>query len=177
MNRLTAKLSDLTLVVSSFFLFAMMIHVSLDVFFKYVMNKPIAGTLEIVSTYYMVTAVFLPLAVVELTRSSIAVDFAYQFMPRAMKILCMLLVLVGSAAVYFVLAYSSLGDALRSFRINEQLMGQIYITVWPSRFVLPVSFLLAGLVCVVHLIGFVLDPQARDRLLEPQEAESAANDG
>lgn len=177
MNRLMAKLSDLTLVVSSVFLFAMMIHVSLDVLFKYAMNKPIVGTLEIVSTYYMVAAVFLPLAVVELTRCSIAVDFAYQFMPRAIKILCMVLVLVGSAAVYFVLAYSSWGDALRSLRINEQLMGQIYITVWPSRFVLPFSLMLAGLVCVLHLVNFVLDPLARERLLAHNQAESVKSDG
>ena len=175
MHRFLKRLSDVTIFIASIVLFAMMVHVSADVVMKYAFSQPIAGTLEIVSTYYMVAAVFLPLAVVELTRASIAVDVAYRFMPRAMKAFCMLLVLAGSATVYFVLAHTTWGPAVRSWQINEQMMGQVYVTVWPSRFVLPVSFVLAGLVCLAHLYGFLTSREVRKRLLAPHETVEPAD--
>ena len=81
MNRILGHLSNLTLILSGLFLFAMMVHVTVDVALRYAMNSPIPGTLEIVSAYYMVAGVFLPLAAVELARASIAVDAAYQCRP------------------------------------------------------------------------------------------------
>ena len=42
----------------------MAIHVTADVFMKYLFRHPIVGTLESVTYYYMVAAVFLPLAAV-----------------------------------------------------------------------------------------------------------------
>jgi TRAP-type C4-dicarboxylate transport system permease small subunit len=164
-QRVFRRMSVLTVTVSGIFLFAMMIHVSADVVLKYAMNKPIPGTLEVVSAYYMVAGVFLPIAAVELTRTSISVDVAYQFMPRGMQTACMVLVLAGSAAVYLVLAYTSAGDALRSFRIREVMMGNVLVSVWISRFVLPVSFLLAGAVCVYQLFCFLTDQNERNRLM------------
>lgn len=171
MKRILAHLSNLTLLLSGLFLFAMMVHVAADVALRYAMNSPIPGTLEIVSAYYMVAGVFLPLAAVELARASIAVDAAYQFMPRVMKASCMTMVLTLSAAVYLVLAYTSWGDAMRSFRINEQMMGQHFVTVWPSRFVLPVSFFLAGVICVAYLYQFFTDKEVRAKLVGVHDVE------
>jgi len=167
------RLSNLTLIVSGVFLFAMMVHVTGDVVMKYALNKPIPGTLEIVSAYYMVAGVFLPIAAVELVRAQISVDVLYQYLPRAMQIFCMLLVLVGAFAVYAVLAYTSFGDAMRSWRIREVMMGNVLVSVWASRFVLPVSFALAAAVSLYQLVLFLTDAGARRELLsvvEPQEA-------
>lgn len=171
LDAITKRLSNLTLIISSIFLFAMMVHVSADVALKYVMNRPIPGTLEIVSAYYMVAGVFLPIAAVELTRSSIGVDVAYQYFPPWMKMLCMLMVLTGSTAVYFLLAYTSFGDAMRSFRIREVMMGNVMVSVWLSRFVLPISFGMAGLVCLYQLWTFLTDAQARANLMSIHPTE------
>jgi len=171
------RCSTFALIISGLFLFAMMIHVAADVVLKYAINKPIPGTLEVVSTYYMVAGVFLPIAAVEFTRQSIAVDVAYQFMPRSMQVFCMVLVLVGSAAVYFVLSYVGYGEAMKSFRINEQLMGQVAVIVWPSRFVLPIGFFLAGLVCGWYLHGFLTSAKVREKLLALHYIEDEVTDG
>lgn len=177
MKWLLERLSSLALIISGMFLFAMMIHVASDVALKYAINKPIPGTLEVVSAYYMVAGVFLPIAAVELTRQSIAVDVAYQFMPRWMQVFCMALVLTGSAAVYFMLAYTGTGDAMKSWRINEQLMGQVAVIVWPSRFVLPIGFFLAGLVCIWYLYGFLTSAQIRERLLALHDIDEELDHG
>ena len=168
------RLSDVCLIVSGILLLAMMLHVTADVFMKYAFNKPIQGTLEIVSAYYMVAGVFFPIAAVELTRTSIGVDVAYQFMPRWMKIACMAITLLGCSAVYLVLAWTSLRDALRSYAIGEVMMGTVLVSVWPSRFVLPISLVLAGMVCVVYLIALFTSPIQRERLIAldaPPEGE------
>lgn len=165
------RLSDLSVAISTIFLFAMMVHVSLDVLLKYVINQPIPGTLEIVSAYYMVAGVFLPIAMVELTRASIVVDVAYQFMPTPMKAFCICLALVSSALVYFLLGWTSWGDALRSLAIDEKLMGTILVSVWPSRFILPFSFVLAGLVCLWHLYRFATSAAVRDDMINAKEPE------
>jgi len=165
------RLSDLGLGLATLFLLAMMIHVSADVVLKYVLNRPIPGTLEIVSAYYMVGGVFLPIAMVEILRASISVDVAYQFMPRGMKAFCMFFGILASAAVYLVLAWTSWGDAMRSLTINEVMMGTVMVSVWPSRFVLPFSFLLAGAVCLWYLYQFFTSEEVRTRLIEAKEAE------
>jgi TRAP-type C4-dicarboxylate transport system permease small subunit len=165
------RLSDLSVVVSTIFLFAMMVHVSLDVLLKYVVNKPIPGTLEIVSAYYMVAGVFLPIAMVEIMRASIVVDVAYQFMPHAMKAFCIFLALFASALVYFILGWTTWGDALRSLSINEKMMGTVMVSVWPSRFILPFSFLFAGLVCVWHMYRFATSAVVREDMINAKEPE------
>lgn len=149
----------------------MMVHITADVALKYIFNWPIPGTLEIVSAYYMVAAVFLPIAVVELYRSSISVDTMYQFLPRSIKFLCMVLVFVASAVVYLTLAWTSWGDALRSFAVGEVMMGTVSVSVWPSRFLMPVSLFMAGIVCLWHLGRLLFTQQGRDELIavtEPQ---------
>lgn len=158
-------LANLLLEISGLFLLVMMLHVCADVGMKYMFNKPVQGTLEIVSYYYMVGAVFLPLAFVELTRGSVSVDLFFDMMPRAMQVACMFLVLALCIAAYGGLAWVSWNDALRSFARSEVVMGPITVPIWPSRFVLPASFGLGALVCAFHLVRFVTSRPARERLL------------
>lgn len=165
------RLSTMLLIFGGGVLFAMMIHVSADIAMKYTMNQPITGTLEIVSAYYMVGGVFLPMAAVEMTRSSISVDVIYQFFPGWMKLFCMLLVLVGSICFYLVLAYTSLGDSIRSFQIDEKILGTTVVRIWPGRFLLPIGLALAGAVCVFQLYGLLTDEKVRADLLGIHETE------
>ena len=44
------------------------VHVCLDVGSRYLFNLPLAGTTEMVAKYYMVGAVFLPLAYCQIRR-------------------------------------------------------------------------------------------------------------
>jgi TRAP-type C4-dicarboxylate transport system permease small subunit len=160
-----AWLSNRLLDISALLLLGMMLHVCADVAMKYLFNRPIQGTLEIVSYYYMVWAVFLPLALVELTRGAVSVELFFNMFPRPMQILCIALVLVLCAAAYAGLARITWLDALRSWNRNEVVMGPVTVVIWPSRFVLPISFALAGLVCLWHFLRLLLSAQARAELI------------
>ena len=170
-NRILERITEACLWISGLFLFAMMIHVTADVTLKYLINKPIPGTLETVSAYYMVGGVFFPIAAVELVRSSIVVDVAYQFMTWNMKAVCIFLGLVAAVLVYFMLAWTSWGDALRSLAIREVMMGTVLVSVWPSRFVLPVGYIAAGTVCLWQIYTFITSPDYRAQLIDAKEPE------
>ena len=136
-------------------LLLMMIHISVDVFMKYVFNAPLQGTLEIVSSYYMVLGVFLPLPLVEWRRQAILVDIVFVQMPRWMKLGCVVLVLAVMAALYGAFAWQTWLDAVRAYSRNEIAMGPAATVIWPSRFVLPLGFALAGVIALWHLAGVV----------------------
>jgi TRAP-type C4-dicarboxylate transport system permease small subunit len=137
-------------------LLLMMVHITADVFMKYVFNAPLQGTLEIVSSYYMVLAVFLPLPLVEWRRQAILVDVVFMQMPRWMKLGCVVVVLAVMAALYGAFAWQTWNDAVRAFTRNEIAMGPAQTVIWPSRFVLPLGFGLAGLIALWHLAGVVI---------------------
>lgn len=168
----TAKrLSNAGVWIAGLTTMAMMIHITVDSVLR-LFNIPIRGTVEIVSAYYMVAAVFLPIAVVELYHQSISVDTVYQYLPRKLKFASMVVVFGASATVYLMLAWTSWGDSVRSFQVGEVVMGTIPIIIWPSRFLMPVSLVLAGAVCLWHLWRLITSTQAREELMAihgPQE--------
>lgn len=163
-----AWLSNLLLELAGALLLVMMVHVCADVGMKYFFRQPIQGTLEIVSYYYMVGAVFLPVAFVELTRGAVSVDLFFNMMPRPVQVACMVLVLVACAGAYGLVAAITWGDALRGYARGEVVMGPISVVIWPSRFVLPASFALGAFVCAIHALRLILSRQARAALLAGQ---------
>ncbi|WP_375572715.1 TRAP transporter small permease [Seohaeicola saemankumensis] len=158
-------LADRLLDISALLLLIMMVHVCADVGMKYIFNRPIQGTLEVVSYYYMVWAVFLPLALIEMTRSAVSVELFFNMFPRPMQVICIALVLLACAVTYAGLSWITLLDALRSFSRSEVVMGPVTVAIWPSRFILPISFALAGFVCLWHLVRITVSSEARAELI------------
>ena len=98
----------------------MMSHVCVDVFLRFVLGYQIEATIEIVSAYYMVALVFLPLAYVERNDGHIAADLVVQQLPPAARLVLRrvagLIVLICMA----VLFYCSLVEA-----VNRTLEGEL----------------------------------------------------
>ena len=107
MVRLAEKLTRLLAWVSGLVVLLMMFHVMIDVLGKYLFNAPLPGTAEVVAAYYMIGAVFLPLAYVEAAGGSIVVEVIYeQVSPRAQKVMLVAADII-SAVYYSVLAWFS----------------------------------------------------------------------
>lgn len=152
----------------------MMLHVTADVLLKYFFNMPIQGTLEITAYYYMVAIVVMPMAFVELTRQSIAVDLFYQMAPRKLQVALTFIVLLASAIGYGGLAWITWPDALISFGKREIVMGSVNIVIWPARFLLPIALFITTLVCIMHMIRMFIDPEVRARLIAIHTADPDA---
>ena len=142
---------------------AMMAHVVLDVASKWLFNFPLDGTLEIVSYYYMVGLIFLPLAYVQRRRSHIVAEiFTQNLNPRiraGLEAVVSLLMFVY--AVIFV--WATAVEAVRKTAELEYLEAtELFIVIWPTRWFLPVGFGLMGLYALVQAAQHARDAMARD---------------
>lgn len=131
----------------------MMIHICADVMLKYVLSKPLSGTLEIVSGYYMIITIFAPLAMVELRREAIVVDAFFGYFNKRVQYVCIILSFLVALAVFSAFAYQTTLDAMHAFKIGERAMGTAEIPIWPARIIMPVSFALAAIVTLFQLIA------------------------
>lgn len=117
----------------------MMIHINLDVLSRYFLNTPIPGTLEFVSNYYMVAAVFLPLAMVERQNAHISVELVTQHLRPRPRTIVIGLTCIVSALFFAAFTWQSWSDAVQKFWLGEYIRGQISVINWPSRFLLPIG--------------------------------------
>jgi TRAP-type C4-dicarboxylate transport system permease small subunit len=133
--------------------FLMMVHVSADVTGRSFFNRPLEGTTEIVSAWYMVAVCYLPWA--WLTRNDnhiVAGVFERIGTPRfgfwlevGVKIL--MIVYVG------VFAWQTWMRAIQQTQAGEvwEAAGR-FIPVWPMRWVLPAAAALMGVYLVLRVI-------------------------
>jgi TRAP-type C4-dicarboxylate transport system permease small subunit len=129
----------------------MMLHVSLEVVMRYVFNAPMVGTLETVSYYYMVGAVFLPLALVERRGEHIRVDLVVRFLPAGVQLGLYVFACLVGLAFFAMLFRQSLIDAWRATVGLETIMSNYIFYIWPSRWALPLGFLGALLAIAANL--------------------------
>tara|TARA_R110000787_G_scaffold6137_10_gene21755 strand:- start:15832 stop:16422 length:591 start_codon:yes stop_codon:yes gene_type:complete len=147
----------------------MMIHVVADIIAKYLFNSPIEGTLEVVSAYYMVAVVFLPLAIAELRREHIIVDMFIRHFAFTPRVYTYVLTGLITAGFYGLLAYETGEAALHALKINEVMMGTSFVVVWPSRWFLPIGFGAITLAILFHVLQAILRPdEFRNAVAEPE---------
>lgn len=137
----------------------MMMHVTADSASKYFLKLPIEGTLEIVSQYYMVACVFLPLALVELRGEQVRVDLFVRLVAPRAAYACYVVTAILTGVFFASLAYYTGKEAIRSFQINEVMMGTSYVVIWPSKWLLPISFGVVALAVAFRLLQALLYPR------------------
>lgn len=153
LGRVIGALSRGATILGGLAIALMMLHVSADVVMRYVFNRPMPGTLTVVTYYYMIFATFLPLAFAERRRSHISVEILTDLMPARPRHHLQGWMLLLTATVMGLLAWRTLDAALKAHRLGaSQLQGDTAIPVWPAYFALPVG---AGLMAAVLLLRFL----------------------
>ena len=146
------------MVVAGIGLILMMVQTTMDVAADNLWQHPIPGNLEIISVYHMVLVVFLPLAFVEWQHENIQVDLLWQVLPRLLQRLSLIFGYLLGAGFFAILAWQTYLDAINALAKNELMMGNVYVMVWPAKFVLPVGFASIFLVSMRHAAHAVFDP-------------------
>lgn len=155
---LVQRLAGALAVVSCIGLMLMMLQTTVDVLSNNLLGRPIEGNAEIIAAYYMVMIVFLPLAFVELRHEHINADLLVRmFPPIAQRLLYALAGLI-SLAFFGILVWQSTIDAMRAMRIDEVMMGSIYIPIWPAKMSLPLGFGAIFLALLVNVLKALTDP-------------------
>lgn len=152
LERLLHRLSIILMVIAAIAILLMTFHITADVFMKVFLHKPIVGTLEVVTYFYMVACIFLPLAHVQSDGTPILVElFTQNLRPGAIARLDALGELL--TAVYLgMFAWWGGALALRKTAIGETIDATYFeLPIWPMRWVLVGSCALAALVALLQV--------------------------
>lgn len=149
LDRTIHVFSRVLLIFGTVAILMMALHVTADVVGRLAASRPIYGTTEIVSFYYMVAVVCLPLAYIELRDEHITVDVFYLHMPMWLKRTVFVFACLVTAGFFALFAYQSWHDSLRAMATRDMVMGNAMIEIWPSRFFMPIGF---GLLVVAALL-------------------------
>lgn len=155
-ERLLGLIASALMLVRGLALVAMMVHVTVDVVGKYFFNAPVPVTLEMVSNYYMVAVVFLPLGAVERAGGNIHVELVYAALPRLGRRLLDVLAYGLGAVFFWMLTSATWRVAVRKFEVGEFIMGSYSVIIWPSRFLVPVGAALITAMLVLKLVRSAL---------------------
>lgn len=152
-DRLVTLISRAVALIGGLAVALMMVHVTLDVLFRYVLNRPLAGTLTMVTYYYMILAAFVPLAFVERRGAHISVEVFTALMPPAATRAVSLLTGLLTMAVMGLLAWRGGDAAMQAMRKGlAQVQGSTEIIVWPAYFAIPLGAGLMTFVIFWHLL-------------------------
>jgi TRAP-type C4-dicarboxylate transport system permease small subunit len=153
--KVTKRLTDVFILIAGVGLFLMMMHVVLDVLARTLFRVALPGTIEVVSSYYMVMAVFLPLAMVQRRHAHIMVSLFTEWMsPRAVHRLDTLVRIVFAlAAIGFAIATADV--AIEKTIIQEKIATPDgFVLIWLSRWLLPISAAALAIVLLCQVAGF-----------------------
>lgn len=145
-------------VIAGVALLLMMVQTVVDVAKNNLFGAPIEGNLEIMSVYHMVAVVFLPLAIVEMKHEHINVDLLVRLFPSGLRRVTDTVGYLISAVFFGILMWQTWIDAYESWQMGELLMTSILITIWPSKFALPIGFAAVMLACLLHAWQAATDP-------------------
>jgi TRAP-type C4-dicarboxylate transport system permease small subunit len=142
--------------------FLMMVHVTADVAGRTIFNRPLPGTTEIVSGWYMIAVAFLPWAFISRHDGHIVVDLFTRSASREFRFVLDIVVNLVTAGWVVLFAYYTFVRAIQQTRADEvwQAAG-FFISVWPSRWLLPLAGFSMGLYLILRVISDIAHASRR----------------
>ena len=139
------------LVFGGILMVLMMLQITLSVLGRYLITQPIPGTIEVVSTYYMVGVVFFPLAYVQRNREHIVVElFTQNLSPRALAGLEGAVYILSSIYTGMI-AWRGFLSAYKSYDFGEVWTTAYFdLITWPTYWFVPFGFALMTAYLLLH---------------------------
>ncbi|KGM50627.1 TRAP transporter small permease [Pseudooceanicola atlanticus] len=169
-----SRVSGLVALVGGAVIVLMMLQISLDVAMKYIFHKPITGTLEIVSAYYMVALVWLPLGAVTRDHEHLEVElFTQHLAPRKLAWFKLFGCTIGGiyAAILCVQGFE---EALHQTEIGEVWETATFdIPVWGARWFFPLGTFLAAVYLAIYALDNLVFALRGDRIVPDRSLHSS----
>ncbi len=126
---------------------AIAVHIAIDIFARVAFNSPIPGTLEVVSNWYMIAAVFIGAWAAQRRNEHISVDIITARLPEASQAIVAVLASLVTLVFLVALIWLGLIEAFHNASIGEYI-GAYRVPIWPARLLVPIG-LCAYLVLLV----------------------------
>jgi TRAP-type C4-dicarboxylate transport system permease small subunit len=138
-------------------LVVMMLHITAEIVLRSLFNVTIPGTIEFVSVYYMVVAVFTGLALVQLVNEQVIVEIFLQWLTERKLRLVDAFAGILTAGYGAFLAYGAWLEARSATRFGEMVPVRGFdLMTWPSRWVAVAALALMAAFALVQAVGLFL---------------------
>lgn len=117
----------------------LMLHMVADVAGRYLFNKPIPGTLEIVTFWWMPIIVFLSLGWAQQRGEHITVTLLTERLGATWRRVIETAGDLLSLAVVALLAWFTFQGALKGMEVGQASIGSISVPIWPVKFIAAVG--------------------------------------
>ncbi|MEP1214182.1 MAG: TRAP transporter small permease subunit [Marinobacter sp.] len=157
MGRWLKKISDGSAVAVGAVTVLMMLHVTAEVLLRVVFAMHIPGTMEVVTYYYMVAAVFIGIFSCTTDDVHVRVDVVAQFLSGRLRRLVDGIGVVAIAVYFAIFSYGLYLQAVRSWKRQETVDAIVVeLSIWPSRWLAVIGIFLAMLASLYWLYQFVV---------------------
>ncbi len=157
---LLKKINQVITLIGGAAIALMMIHVTADIVARFFINKPLPGTITFVAHYYMIIAIFLPLAYTEQCKAAISVELISGFFSPKMNRFVDMFGSLFVSVTAFLITYVSWGVALKNLASKTSVMqGDYTIPTWPSYFILCFGAGLLGVYCLVKFLLYLMNKE------------------
>lgn len=162
--------------LASLLVVVMIAHVFLEVASRLILRRPIPGTIEAVSYFYMVGVTFLPLGMVQLARENITVDLIDNVLPPKGRRFVEAVSVLITFGVVAVVAWASFEMAVRQTGHGEAtLVAQYNVLIWPARWLLAAGLVVFFFACLVQFIDLLTGRNTMDDL-KAADADHSKNE-
>lgn len=147
--RLLGYASSALVALGTVVILLMTLHVTADVLLKLLFNRPIIGTLEIVTYVYMVACIYLPLPHVQAGRALIIVELFTQRMSSSRIARLDALGALLTFVYLGMITWRGGANALEKTAIGETADATFFeLPVWPMRWVMVGCCAIAALIAL-----------------------------
>jgi TRAP-type C4-dicarboxylate transport system permease small subunit len=154
--RLLDRATTVLAVVAGIAVVLLMIHVVIDVIARSGFGNTLPGTIAIVSNYYMVVIVCLPLAFVDRNDAHITVEALTNLFPARPRAALIGWTYPLSAVVFGLVASASWTEAAAQFRSGKfALEHGIAIPTWVGYFAVPLGYGMGALYVAMKFVLFL----------------------
>jgi len=123
----------------------------LEIFCRYVLHKPILGTVEI-SSYLLVLFVFIGMSYTQSIDGHIKIDLLTVRLSPKVQHVFRIIALVMALSVFAVITWKTSEAFLTSWRMREVRWGALPLPVYPVKFVVAAGSLI---LCIQFMINII----------------------
>jgi len=151
-NKLIVVITKTSTFLALIALFSMMLLITLDVILNKVIGRPIPGTIEVTSYYFMLFVVFLTLPNIEKDEIHISADFIISRLNSKIQNIFQILGKLLTIIFYSFLTYGAFTQAIKSTYSLETAMSNFTFYIWPARWGVVLGLASAVTVTVIIVI-------------------------
>ncbi|MEH6507556.1 MAG: TRAP transporter small permease [Sulfitobacter litoralis] len=152
-SRILGRLENVVVIFSGLSIAAIMLVVVSDVAMRYVFQKPLGWSYDLIGSYLMICVFFFALSDTLHSHSHIAIDVFAHKLPRRFEHMSLTIGYAASTVILLMIAWQGWYRCQSAFADNNMISTTVPWPTWPSYFMVAVGSAIMSLRCIVRSFG------------------------